>query len=73
MKTTATALRRDLYNLLDHALDTGEVIEVMRHGRVVRLVPDAPTTLLDKLVRRDVIVGDPAELIHMDWSQEWRP
>ena len=28
MKTTATALRRDLYNLLDRVLETGETIEI---------------------------------------------
>ena len=22
---------------------------------------------------RDLIVGDPDDLVHMDWSKEWRP
>lgn len=73
MKTTATALRKDLYNLLDRVLETGEPIEVERNGRIVRLVPGRPPSRFDRLIRRDVIVGDPDELIHMDWSSEWTP
>jgi hypothetical protein len=25
------------------------------------------------LPKRDIIVGDPEDLVHLDWSSEWRP
>jgi hypothetical protein len=29
---------------------------------------------LQKLLpKRDIIVGDPDDLVHIDWSSEWRP
>lgn len=73
MKTTATALRKDLYNVLDRVLETGEPVEIERNGRIVRLVADRPPSRFDRLVRRDVVVGDPGDLVAMDWSGEWTP
>lgn len=32
--------------------------------------PPAPSRL-DRLVKRSCIVGDPEQLVHMDWSCEW--
>lgn len=73
MKTTATALRKDLYNVLDRVLETGEPVEIERNGRIVRIVADRPASRFDRLVRRDVVVGDPGDLVAMDWSGEWTP
>lgn len=74
MKTTASQLRADVYRLLDRVIATGEPIEVERNGRLVRIVAVAPPSLLGGLPRRpDTIVGDPDELVHVDWSSEWRP
>ena len=28
---------------------------------------------LQNLKRRDCIVGDPEDLVHLDWSNGWRP
>jgi len=36
----------------------------------------ANTSLVDLgklLPKRDIIVGDPDDLVHIDWSSEWRP
>ena len=32
-----------------------------------------PPSQLQNLKRRDCIVGDPEDLVHLDWSNEWRP
>jgi hypothetical protein len=71
---TASKLRESIYRILDHALETGEVIEIERNGRRLRIVPDEPRNRLDRLVYRpDVIVGDSEDFVQLDWSNEWKP
>jgi len=73
MPITPSALRADIYNILDQVLETGEEVEIVRKGRVVRLVPQQKKSVLSRLMRREnVINGDPDDLIHMDWSHEWK-
>ena len=74
MKVTATQLRANIYRILDEALRTGEPVIIERDGRTLRIVPDGTATRLDGLVPHpDFIVGDPDDLVHMDWSSEWNP
>ncbi len=74
MGITASKLREDIYRLLDGVLATGVPIEIERKGRTLRIVADASPERLSRLVRRtDVVVGDSEELVHVDWSSEWRP
>lgn len=74
MPITASQLRADVYRLLDRAIETGEPLEIERNGVVLRLVPP-PTRphWFDRLPRRDIIVGDPEEIVHIDWSAYWNP
>lgn len=74
MVVTASKLRENVYRILDEVLETGVPVEIERRGRRLRIVAvDAPSPL-DRLVpRTDVIVGDPDDLVHVDWSGEWRP
>jgi hypothetical protein len=74
MILTASKLRESIYRVLDHALETGEMIEIERNGRRLRIVPDEPRNRLDRLVYRpDVIVGDSEDFVQLDWSNEWKP
>ncbi len=68
-----SALRADLYRVLDRALESGVAVEVERHGRVLRIVPDVPSAKLSRLVRRACLRGDPESIVHCDWSSEWKP
>jgi prevent-host-death family protein len=70
---TVSELRQNIYQLLDQVLDTGVPLEIERRGKTLRIVPEPPLDKLDNLKRRDCLVGDPEDLVHMDWSQEWRP
>ncbi len=70
---TASQLRQNIYQVLDQALETGVPLEVERKGRRLRIVPEPPLDKLDKLKRRDCLTGDPEDIVHMDWSKEWRP
>jgi antitoxin (DNA-binding transcriptional repressor) of toxin-antitoxin stability system len=74
MAVTASELRANIYKLLDRALETGRAIEVERKGKILRITPPEPTSKLAGLPRRtEFMRGDPAELVHMDWSSEWKP
>jgi len=71
MRVTASKLRADIYNILDETLKTGIPIEVVRKVRVLKIVPESRPSKLSRLQKRDYIVGDPEDLVHMDWLQEW--
>ncbi|HEX4952795.1 MAG TPA: type II toxin-antitoxin system prevent-host-death family antitoxin [Thermoanaerobaculia bacterium] len=73
MRITASKLRENIYSLLDQVLTTGVPIEIERRGRIIRLVPTEPASKLDRLPQRDYLEGDPEDLVHLDWSSEWRP
>jgi hypothetical protein len=70
----ASKLRANVYRLLDEVLETGRPLEIERNGRTLLIVPKEKESIWDRLPRREgFIVGDPDDLIHMDWSSEWNP
>ncbi len=72
MKLSLTKARADLYKIVDRVLETGVPVEIERRGRKIRIVPVKPKSKLDNLVKRPgTIVGDPEEIVHLDWSGEW--
>ncbi len=70
---SATKLRQNLYSILDAVIDTGIPVEIERKGRRLKIVPDKPVPKWDRLVKHDTVNGDPDDLIHIDWSDEWNP
>jgi hypothetical protein len=70
---TASRLRENIYSILDGVLETGVPVEIVRNGRRLRIVADDanPPSKLARLKQRDVIVGDPDDLVHLEWSAEW--
>ncbi|HEU0167055.1 MAG TPA: type II toxin-antitoxin system Phd/YefM family antitoxin [Chloroflexota bacterium] len=74
MSVTASELRQNIYKLLDQVLETGVPLDIERNGRRLRVVPaDARPKLQRLTAHPDAIAGDPDDLVHLDWSQEWRP
>ena len=77
MALTASKLRANVYRLLDEVLETGRPLEIERNGAILVIAPKEEKekgSKLDNLPQREwAIVGDPDELIHMDWSSEWNP
>ena len=69
---SATRLRQNLYNVLDSVVDTGVPVEVEHRGRLLRIVAEEPGSKWDRLTAHLVVVGDPDQLVHIDWSDEWR-
>jgi prevent-host-death family protein len=71
-KISLTKMRSDLYKIMDRVLDTGVPVEIERRGRKIRIIPVPPKSKLDNLVKRPgTIIGDPEEIVHLDWSDEW--
>lgn len=74
MAIGASELRQNVYKLLDQVLETGIPLEIERRGRRLRVVPaDAPPKLARLAAHPDYVIGDPDELVHVDWTSEWRP
>lgn len=68
MRISLTKVRSDLYKIVDRVLETGVPVEIERRGGRVRIVPVRPKSKLESLVKRPgTIVGDPDEIVHMDW------
>lgn len=74
LATTASKLRADIYRMLDEVLETGQPLEIERNGKTLVIAPKEEQSIWDRLPRREgAIIGDPDELIHIDWSSEWNP
>lgn len=61
-KFTVTALRQNLFNVIDHVLATGEAVEIERHGKRLLLMPEQGASKLARLRKRSLIIGDAASL-----------
>lgn len=73
MPMSLTALRQQLFNVVDQVIATGIPIEIKRNGHIVKIVLDDKKSKLGNLVKHDCIVGDPEELIDIslqEWSEE---
>jgi antitoxin (DNA-binding transcriptional repressor) of toxin-antitoxin stability system len=69
MKRTATDLRAHLYEVLDHVAKTGRPVDVTRGGVELSIVRKDKLRTRKKAARKlpDLIVGDPDDLVHVEW------
>jgi hypothetical protein len=75
MKVTPTALRRDLYALLDRVIETGEPLEIERKGVPLKVEAKPVESRLERIRRmgiKDLWIGDPNDIFHIDMLEEWR-
>jgi prevent-host-death family protein len=74
MPMSASDLRRNVYRVLDRVVETGQPVEIERRGRRLRIVPAEPASKMGRLIARPGYLRvDANELVHLDWSREWRP
>ncbi len=75
LSMTASHLRNDLYKILDSVLATGKAVEIVRKGRILRIVaePEGSSKVARITKRSGLINGDPLDLAELDWSKEWNP
>jgi len=66
-------LKKRAYKLLDKVFKTGASIELERDGKRLLICPAEPLSKLDRLEdHAEFIVGDPDDLVHLDWFSEWK-
>ena len=73
MPMSLTALRQQLFKVVDQVIATGVPAEINRKGHVVKIVLDTKKSKLENLVQHDCIVGDPEELVNLslhEWNEE---
>jgi hypothetical protein len=73
MALTASALRQNVYRILDRVAETGIPEEINRRGRMLQIVSMQKKSKLANAKKRPIIKGDPEKLVHIDWSHLWRP
>ena len=74
MAITLTQLRSVLYRLIDEVIETGRPLVIDRNGHTVVIGRSPAESKLAALIdRREVIAGAPAELVDLDFTDEWRP
>ncbi len=72
MAISVTKLRANLYEIVDRVIETGVAVEIERKGERVRMERAKPKSKLQRLAKNpNTIVGDPEEIVHVDWSSEW--
>lgn len=70
MKKTATDLRANLYEVLDYVARTGRAVEVTRGGVELCIVRKEQVVKKEKRAAKvlpDLIVGNPDDLVHVEW------
>ncbi len=74
MVVSASELRQNIYRLLDQVIDSGVPLDIERKGKRLRIVPVDSGSKLERITTDPgLIKGDPADLVHIDWSEHWRP
>jgi hypothetical protein len=70
MSMSLTALRQQLFKVVDQVIATGIPMEIKRNGHIVKIVLADKKSKLENLVKHDCIVGDSEELVDLS-LQEW--
>lgn len=73
MSMSLTALRQQLFKVVDQVIATGVPAEINRKGYIVKIVLDTKKSKLENLVSHHCIVGDPEELVNLSlhvWGEE---
>ena len=66
--------KEDILRILDKVVNTDTPLEIERNGKRLLISPTKKHRDLDCLEKHaDFIVGNPDDLVHMDWSSEWKP
>ena len=68
---TPTELRNNIYNVLDEVLATGIPVEIIRKGRILKIIVTDPIDKLKNLsVKSGFITGDSKDLPDIHWDED---
>lgn len=75
MEVTITQFRRDLFKLVEQALN-GAPVRVVHKGKSVTLTPDEPVDRLSRITPLDFELGDlddrpDKEAMRLAWEKDW--
>ena len=62
---TATVMRKNLFNVLDRAIQ-GETVEIAYKGSTLRVVTPSDGSKLARAVRRHALLVDPQSIVESD-------
>jgi len=68
-----TALRNQIFKVVDQVIETGIPVEIERKGHTLKIVPKGKKSKLSNLKPHDCIVGEPDDLIDLrmtQWTRE---
>jgi hypothetical protein len=65
-----TALRNNLFKIVDELIETGNPVELERKGHRLKIVVEEKKSKLDNLKRHDCIIGNPDDLVDLKVA-EW--
>ena len=67
-------IQNDIFQLLDKVIETGVPVEIERKGKRLLISPAEKRRDLDSLEEHpEFMVGNPDDLVHIDWSADWKP
>lgn len=72
-RVTPSKLRENIYRILDEVAIKGNVVTVERKGIPLKIVPPKIKSRLACLKKRNIIRGNPENLIHLSWEKAWKP
>ena len=69
-----TNIQKDILGILDKVVKTGVPMEIERKGKRLLISPAEKHRNLDCLEDHPgFIIGNPDNLVHIDWTAEWKP
>lgn len=67
---TPTELRNNIYNVLDEVLATGIPVEIIRKGKILKIIAVDTIDKLQNLSKKPgFITGDPEDLPEIHWDE----
>ena len=71
MTLSATKLRQNLYRILDEILDSGIPVKINRKGEILKIVPEKKKSKLERLEEHNTIIGNPEDIITLNFADQW--
>lgn len=71
-KYSASKLRENIYQILDQIIVTGKAICIDRKGVLLTIMPSQVKGRLEGLKKRKITKGNSEDIVHLDWSKEWK-
>jgi len=67
--------RENIFNISDEVIRSGVPVLIKRKGKILKISVEVPVDKLKPLAqlpKRKILKVEPDEIVHLDWSKEWR-